>query len=133
MNTLDIQAAIASLEKLEISDRTTSKDASASMKIFGNFNQCAIGLVSFSGETPWERHPDDELLYIQEGGVKITLLAEDGIREVTLQAGSVFIVPAGLWHNQLSQDGVKLLFITSREGNQESQLDDPRTELSAIA
>lgn len=62
--------------------------------------------------------------------MKITLLAEDGIREVTLQAGSVFIVPADLWHNQFSQDGVKLLFITSREGNQESQLEDPRTELS---
>lgn len=45
MNTLDIQAAIASLEKLEISEQTTSKDASASMEMLGNFNQCMVGLV----------------------------------------------------------------------------------------
>lgn len=123
MDVVDIQAVLGSLEKLDISEETTSKDAGASMEILRDFNQCVVGLVWFCGATPWERHPDDELLYIQEGKVKITLLGKDGIQELTFEAGSMFIVPAGLWHNQFSQDGVKLLFITSRHGNEESNLE----------
>jgi mannose-6-phosphate isomerase-like protein (cupin superfamily) len=128
MNTLDISTALQSLGKLDITAQTTEEVAGAAMEMLGNFNQCVAGLVSFSGATPWERHPDDEFLYVQEGTVKVTLLAEEGVGEVSLNAGSVSIVPAGLWHRQFSQSGVKLLFITSREGNEHSAAEDPRTD-----
>ncbi len=76
MESFDLQGALKSLGKLEISDRTTGDDASSAMKILGSFNQCMVGLACFSGSTPWERHQDDELLNILEGEVDISVLAE---------------------------------------------------------
>ena len=126
MTSLDIQTVLESLVKLEISDQTTGDEASAAMKIFGSFNQCMVGMVSFLGSTPWERHQDDELLQIIEGEVDVTVLSEEETRKITLRPGSVFIVPRGLWHNQSSHQGVKLIFITSKEGNEESSAEDLR-------
>lgn len=129
MNAVNVQTAIASVGKLEIAEQTTSNDASAAMKILGNFNQCVIGLVCFSGLTPWERHPDDELLQILEGEVDVTILGNGEVSEVTLYTGSIFVIPRGLWHKQHSSEGVKLLFVTSQEGNQESRAEDPRINI----
>jgi mannose-6-phosphate isomerase-like protein (cupin superfamily) len=126
MNGIDVQSILKSVGKLDISEQTTSNDASLAMTMLGNFNQCMMGLVCFSGLTPWERHPDDEFLHILEGEVAVTILGNDKVNEVTLHAGSIFIVPGGLWHNQNSPKGVKLLFLTSQSGNEESGAEDPR-------
>ncbi|MCC5903762.1 MAG: cupin domain-containing protein [Halomonas sp.] len=127
MKAFDLRAALSTIGKLEISENTTAEEAGAAMKALSNFNQCMMGLVNFSGCTPWERHPDDELLHILEGEVDVKLLLVDGGEQrVTLHAGSVFIVPANLWHNQYSRSGTKLLFVTSQEGNEESTAEDPR-------
>ncbi|MCH8543224.1 MAG: cupin domain-containing protein [Alcanivorax sp.] len=129
MERFDIRTALSTLGKLEISESTTAEEAGAAMKALADFNQCMMGLVNFSGRTPWERHPDDELLHILEGEVDITLLLVDGgERHITLHAGSVFIVPAHLWHNQYSRSGTKLLFVTSQQGNEESTEEDPRQQ-----
>lgn len=126
MNAVDIKTTLQSLDKLDITDRTTSQDAGAAMEMLGDFNQCMVGLVCFSSATPWEWHPDAELLHVQEGEVLLTLLAEEGVRQINIQAGFMFIVPPCLWHKQFSRDGVKVLYITSQEGNQHSTADDPR-------
>lgn len=129
MDAVDIQSALKAVTKLEIAEQTTSEDASAAMKILGNFNQCMVGLACFSGLTPWERHPDDELLYALEGEVNVTILGDGDRREVTLHPGSIFVVPRSLWHNQHSRVGVKLLFVTSLEGNEKSDAEDPRANI----
>jgi quercetin dioxygenase-like cupin family protein len=126
MNVIDVQSVLKSVGKLEIAKQTTSDDASAAMKMLGNFNQCMMGLVCFSGLTPWERHNDDEFLHVLEGKVAVTILGDDKVNAVTLHAGSIFVVPGGLWHKQNSPEGVKLLFLTSQEGNEESGAEDPR-------
>jgi mannose-6-phosphate isomerase-like protein (cupin superfamily) len=127
MNVVDIPATLQTLRKLDINDRTTHEDADAAMSILGDFDRCVVGVVYFSGATPWECHPDAKFLQVQEGEVRVTLLAEAGTRELTLQAGEIYIVPANLWHKQFSPNGVKMLYITSREGNQHSTAEDPRS------
>lgn len=128
MESFDIQTALMSLGKLQITGETTTDDAASAMNILGNFNQCMIGVVKFSGLTPWERHPDDELLYVLEGEVEVKVLDAEVTHTEIVQAGSVFIVPRNLWHNQKSNDGVKLLFITSKEGNEHSSAEDPPSD-----
>lgn len=126
MHAIDLQAALKTLAKLEISEHTTSNDANAAMTMLGEFNQCVVGLACFSGSTPWERHPDDELLYILEGEVNVTILNQADQQQVTLHSGSIFVVPRDLWHNQHSPAGVKLLFVTSQVNNEASVAADPR-------
>lgn len=42
MKSFNTQAALKSLGKLEVDGDTTSDEASAAMKIFGNFNNCMV-------------------------------------------------------------------------------------------
>jgi quercetin dioxygenase-like cupin family protein len=122
----DVSEALRGVGLLSIGAATTEADAAAAMRVFEGFNNCMVGLVRFEGETPWERHPDDELLYVLEGDIEVTVLAADGTRRIALRPGSVFVVPKELWHRQLSRKPAALLFVTSQEGNEASTADDPR-------
>jgi quercetin dioxygenase-like cupin family protein len=114
------------LPKLVISEAVTEEQAMESMRILGNFNRCMIGITHFSGTTPWERHEDDEFLQVLEGNVEL-LAVENGKRmSKRLRAGECFVVPKNLWHRQSSDGGGKVMFITSREGNQTSHEESPR-------
>jgi mannose-6-phosphate isomerase-like protein (cupin superfamily) len=126
MSVIDINSALKSLVKLEITSQITSNDASDAMKTIGDFNQCEIGLVCFAGWTHWERHPDDELLYVLDGEVDLKVMnADRSARKFTLSAGAMFVVSQNMWHRQHSETGVKLLFVTSKQGNEHSA-EDPR-------
>lgn len=122
----DITALRASLPTLDLSRRPTREEAMAAAASLGSFNQCELIVARFSGQPPWERHPDDELLHVLDGAVTITLLTEPDPTVVSLGAGSLFVVPAGVWHRSLAAESVTLLAATSAEGNESSFADDPR-------
>ncbi|WP_019505037.1 cupin domain-containing protein [Pleurocapsa sp. PCC 7319] len=124
MNVTNI-SEIETLKQLQIADKTSENDAEKSMRFLGTFNQCIYGMVNFIGETPWELHPDDEYLQVIDGNVEVTLLAKENRTEISLSAGDIFTVPKEVWHRQFSEHGVKLMFITSSEGNQHSTKDNP--------
>src|SRR5262245_46915323 len=111
MERQDVTAALRSLVDLQIRPgKTTDAGGMASILPLGMLNECLLGVTAFSGETPWERHPDgDELLFILEGAVQVTVLTDDGPHRETVSAGSLFVVPRGLWHRQLAQPRVALL------------------------
>jgi len=127
MDSHDIQAALKNVPELRITEATTEADAMAAMRVITSFNQCMVGMVRFAGETPWERHPDDELLHVLQGEVDVTVLTDAAVVETTVRAGAIFIVPKGLWHRQKPRPTVALLFATSMEGNETSTADDPRS------
>lgn len=124
MNVSNI-SEVETLKQLNIAEETSESEAEKSMRFLGKFNQCIHGMVSFIGETPWEFHPDDEYLQIVDGNVEVTLLAKENKTTVSLSAGDIFIVSKEVWHRQFSEHGVKLMFITSSEGNQHSTEDNP--------
>ena len=127
MHPEPVPAALASLKELVIGPATTEEDAMASMRILRSLNGCMVGVSRFSGRTPWERHPDDELLYLLEGAVDVTVLEDGGgTAEATLRAGDVFVVPRNLWHRQDARESTALLFVTSEQGNATSDAEDPR-------
>ncbi|MBW4448102.1 MAG: cupin domain-containing protein [Spirirestis rafaelensis WJT71-NPBG6] len=125
MKTYSINKIKNEVQKLVISPSVTEEQAEASMKSLQNFNQCMLGIVYFSGTTPWECHKDDEFLQVVEGKVDVMVLTNEGRINQSLQGGDCFIVPKGLWHRQFSQQGVKVMFITSLEGNQTSTEENP--------
>lgn len=126
MEAHDVRVALSDLPELTITSRTTEEEAAAAMRMLTPFNQCMVGIVHFSGLTPWERHSDDELLYILEGKVDVTILTDAGRIDRTVREGSVFVVPRGLWHRQLPRPVVKLMFVTGE--TDVSTAEDPRRE-----
>ena len=103
----------------------TSEDGEASFWMLDSFNKGSVWVGRYSGQSPWERHPDgDELLYVIEGEAAITLLTDDGPVETTLHAGSVFVVPQGLWHRVLARE-VVIQFGATPGRTDHSTDDDP--------
>jgi len=119
---------LSDLSHLEISRDMTEEDAAGSMRFLESFNQCMLGAVRFSGETPWERHPEgDELLCVLEGNVVVTIISNSGQDSSILTQGSVCVVPKGLWHRQRADSGAVVLFATPTEGTENSWVEDPRS------
>ena len=103
-----------------------SADGSARFWTPQPFNQGFLWVGRFSGQSPWERHPDsDELLHLVEGETDLTLLTDGGPVTVTLRPGSIFIVPRGHWHRHLAR-GVVTEYGVTPGRTEHSTADDPR-------
>lgn len=110
----DVVGALRDLSVLVVTRTTTDEEAMAAIRPLGELNQCQLGVVRFVGETPWEVHPDgDELLYVVEGAVDVTVLTDAGPVERHVATGELFVVPRGAWHRQHARERVALLFATA--------------------
>jgi quercetin dioxygenase-like cupin family protein len=123
----DIGAALSGLPELAITSSTSGEEADGAVRTITALDQCTLGVMRYSGLTPWERHPDgDELLHVLEGEVDVTVQTEDGPARVSVAAGSLFVCPRGLWHRQLPRPSVTMLFGTPTEKTEVSWAEDPR-------
>ena len=126
----DLRAAFGDLAELAITPSTTEQEADAAVRTITSLDGCTLGVMRYSGLTPWERHPDgDELLLPLEGEVEVTVLTDAGPAQVTVPAGSAFVCPRGFWHRQLPHPAVTMLFATPTETSEVSWAADPRLEM----
>jgi mannose-6-phosphate isomerase-like protein (cupin superfamily) len=89
-----------------------------------------FGSQSLGQQSPWERHPDgEELLHVLEGAVQVGLLLDSGLASVRLDAGSIFVVPAGVWHSHTAL-APTIEFGATPGRSEHSTADDPRRESS---
>jgi hypothetical protein len=123
----DLHALARDLPTLVIGDDTSEADANAATRTLSWLGDLQLGVMRFSGLTPWERHPGgDELLQVLDGAVDVTVLTDDGPVEVPLETGGIFVCPRGLWHRQRARPTVTLLFGTAVRTTEHSWADDPR-------
>ncbi len=123
----DVSAAAARATPLTITEKTTAEQADAAYLHLTDLDRLSLGVMRFSGQTPWERHPDgDELLYALDGEVEVTALLDDA-RATTrvLRAGGALICPRGVWHRQRARAFVTALFGTPNKTTEISFDDDP--------
>ncbi len=93
------------------------------------FNGNTLGACSITGTSPvWEMHPDtDELFYIIEGEFEMTLLQTETPEHIVATAGSVMVIPKGLWHKPGAPQGSKFIYLTPGT-TLHSDKADPRNE-----
>jgi quercetin dioxygenase-like cupin family protein len=128
MTPHDLTAIARDLPTLVIGADTTAAQADAATRMLTWLGDLQVGMMRFSGLTPWERHPDgDELLQVLDGAVDVTVLTDDGPVDVPIETGGIFICPRGLWHRQRARPTVTILFGTPVRTSQVSFADDPRT------
>ena|SRR5215510_6385114 len=126
MKAHDIRAALSGVPELTITSSTTAEAAEAAFPRLTSFNEGGVFVGRYSGQPPWERHPQaDELLYVLDGEIDVTVLTDDGPLHVTVGAGSIFVVPRGLWHRPVARAAVTLLSATPKP-TEVSFTEDPR-------
>ena len=90
------------------------------------FDRWTLGVMHFSGRTPWERHPGgDEMVHVLSGQIEVTVLADNGPVNETVQEGSFFVCPRGFWHRQVATTPSTMLYTTPVETTEVSFEDHP--------
>lgn len=111
---IDINAELRKLSFLY--GRTRDTPLEEEDKAFGILGSCDGGEIyvgSFSGESPWERHPGgDELVHVLSGWATLTLVTDDGPVEHELVTGTLFVVPKGRWHRFHVEQSVTVMTVT---------------------
>ena len=122
---VDIRAELARLPVLrDRGEETTAAEEDAAFAELSPFGKGALFAGSFSGESPWERHPNgDELVHVLDGATKLTIRFEDGPRSFDLRAGMLIVVPQGRWHRFHAPEGVTVLTATPQPT--EHSFDEP--------
>jgi mannose-6-phosphate isomerase-like protein (cupin superfamily) len=93
----------------------------------GQHNDDSVGLGRYSGQSPWERHTNgDELLYVVDGEVNVEALTDGAAFRGTLRAGSLFIVPKGVWHQLTARPSATIFFVSPPDEGAERTREDPR-------
>ena len=130
----DLRAALREVPHLNITADTTGEDADAAVRNVAKIGNLTLGVMSYTGLTPWERHPDgDELLLALDGELEVTTLTDDGPVTRKLRAGEAFVCPQGLWHRQFAEKSVSMLYGTPIETSENSIADDPRVVVEKVA
>src|SRR5271155_410110 len=123
----DLRAALREVPHLTITEATTGEDAEAATRNVAKIGNLTLGVMSYTGQTPWQRHPDgDELLLVLDGELEVTALTDDGPVKRKLRAGEAFVCPQGLWHRQNAEKSVSMLYGTPIATSEISTADDPR-------
>jgi mannose-6-phosphate isomerase-like protein (cupin superfamily) len=127
MQVYNVQATLAAAPTLDATMTATREEAVSTLRQFGELDGYKISGRRFRGTSPWELHPnEDELLYVIEGQMEVTLLVDDGETTVTLKPGCLFVVPKGTWHRQFAKETVTSWGVTATASDEISFADDPR-------
>ncbi len=130
----DLRAALREVPHLNITSDTTGQEADAAVRNVAKIGNLTLGVMSYTGQTPWERHPDgDELLLALDGEVEVTTLTDDGPVTRKLRTGEAFVCPQGLWHRQFAEKSVSMLYGTPIDTSENSMADDPRVVVEKVA
>lgn len=130
LTILDLNTELAKLRMLRgRTPETPPAEREGAFARLAPYRDSAINVAKFSGEGPWERHPNgDEIVQVVDGATTFHLMAEDGPQSHELKAGMVVIVPQGKWHRFEAPDGVTLMTTTPQPTQHLTfAIDDPRT------
>ncbi len=107
---IDLESALANVKFLD--GRTRHSDTTDTFARLTEYRDGAIYAGGFSGVSPWERHPADEIVHILKGEAVISLAFNQGTESQVLKAGMIIVVPQNIWHRFDAADGVTLMSIT---------------------
>ncbi len=99
-------------DKVNLEDKFRQFSAHWQPKIVGELNGQYVKLARLKGEFVWHAHEnEDELFLVVKGHLKIKLRE----RDVDLDTGEFFIVPAGVEHLPVADDEALVLLLEPKE------------------
>jgi mannose-6-phosphate isomerase-like protein (cupin superfamily) len=99
-------------EKVNLVEKLALFDDHFAPRTIASLNDYKVQLVKVQGEFVWHAHPEtDDFFLVVEGKLEIQLRD----RVVTLEAGELFVVPAGVEHCPRAAEETHVLLIEPRD------------------
>jgi mannose-6-phosphate isomerase-like protein (cupin superfamily) len=99
-------------EKVNLRDKLALFSDHFAPRVVATLNDYDVMLVKVRGEFVWHSHPDtDDFFLVLDGQLAIDLRD----RTVVLDAGELFVVPAGVEHRPRADEEAHVLLIEPRE------------------
>lgn len=93
-------------EKINIADKLALFTDTWSPRIIGELNGQQVKLAKLQGEFMWHAHDDEDELFLVLDG-ELTIEMRD--QSVHLKKGEMYIVPRGVEHNPIANNGASVL------------------------
>ena len=97
-------------DKVNLAESLAKFDELFSPRIVGRYNGNKLQVAKTRGEFVWHAHPDTDDFFLVVKG-QLTIRLRD--REVELGPGDLYVVPAGVEHCPVSEEGAEILLIES--------------------
>ncbi|HME25176.1 MAG TPA: cupin domain-containing protein [Acetobacteraceae bacterium] len=126
---INLTAELAKLKTLQGLTPQTTLAKGEGFAPLAPYRDSTIFAIKSSGKTAWERHPDgEEFVQILEGAATFDLISADGSpQSFEVSAGTIAIVPKGLWHRARFSHGMTLISVTPTHTEfVKLDVDDPR-------
>ena len=99
------------MEKVNLAQKLSLFDERWSPRIVGEVNDVQVKLAKLEGEFVWHRHDaEDELFLVVTG--RLVMRFRD--REEVLEPGELIIVPRGVEHLPVADEGTSVLLVEPR-------------------
>jgi mannose-6-phosphate isomerase-like protein (cupin superfamily) len=111
---------------INLSEKLSTFSDHWSPKIISAYNDNDVMLVKVQGEFNWHSHADtDDFFFVLKGQIVIEMKEGD----VTLNAGEMYVVPAGVEHRPVAKEEAHLLLI---EPKNTPNTGDPSTAATKV-
>ena len=97
-------------DKVNLAETLATFDEPFSPRIVGRYNGNKLQVAKTRGEFVWHAHPDTDDFFLVVSG-RLTIRLRD--REIELGPGDLYVVPAGVEHCPVSEEGAEILLIES--------------------
>jgi mannose-6-phosphate isomerase-like protein (cupin superfamily) len=97
-------------DKVNLAETLATFDEPFSPRIVGRYNGNKLQVAKTRGEFVWHAHPDTDDFFLVVKG-QLTIRLRD--REIELGPGDLYVVPAGVEHCPVSEEGAEILLIES--------------------
>ena len=95
-------------EKVNLAESLAKIDELFSPRIVGRYNGNKLQVGKIRGEFVWHAHAETDDFFLVVAG-KLTIRLRD--REIELGPGDLYVVPAGVEHCPVSEEGAEILLI----------------------
>lgn len=113
------------MEKVDLGEAFESFDERWSPRLAGELNGQAVKLAKAEGEFVWHTHDDaDELFLVVSGELRIEFREAS---DVVLTDGEFVIVPRGVEHRPVAEDGADILLFEPSGTRNTGDVDDELT------
>jgi mannose-6-phosphate isomerase-like protein (cupin superfamily) len=110
------------IDKVSLAAKLASFDERWQPKIVAELNDSYVKVVKLDGEFVWHHHDDEDELFLVVSG-RMRMQFRDG--EVVVEAGELVVVPRGVEHRPVGEDGCEVALIepktTLNTGNVRSE------------